>query len=83
MFHLQAEVRRMNPSNKDDKNSSTLLRKAVTSLFSVTQSPYVNRVLQGFAMMKVSYVFSLQEKSITLRLFSNKLCAGRCQLPHV
>lgn len=33
-------------------------------------------------MMKVSYVFSLQEKSITLRLFSNKmrLTAASCLL---
>ena len=41
--HLQAEVRRMNPSNKDDKNSSTLTREAVTSPTFVTPSPYVGR----------------------------------------
>ena len=68
-LHLQAEVRRMNPSNKMNKNSSTLSREAATLSSLLLRVPTLVGPPGLSAKMKVSYVFSLQEKSITLRLF--------------
>ena len=70
----------MNLSNKMNKNSSTLSREAATLSSLLLRVPTLVDPPGLSAKMKVSYVFSLQEKSITLRLFTNKLCAGRCQL---
>ena len=77
-LHLQAEVRRMNPSNKMNKNSSTLSREAATLSSLLLRVPTLVGPPGLSAKMKVSYVFSLQEKSITLRLFPISCLAGRC-----
>ena len=82
MSHLQAEVRRMNPNGKRWIRTVPRYRvKLLRLVFLPLKVPVFNRYPGLSAMMKVSYVFSLQEKSITLRLFPISCFAGRCRLP--